>query len=1033
MRRLEPQAAVALPPIPSAEERPADGWVTTHRRPAPAGRSPRKAESEPGGSKASPREKRQRLQGDRDEESPVESLDNTKELHIPRGPRENGMKSRTIANWLNSTLTQALGSTQEGTAANAAKQMLGLVQFGIDPPALERLGLDTEAADLIYRAMFVYSQGLHSQLQEVIGRSKNSSAALLIVWKAFSAVLENAGQGEQMGTGGIGALVQRGNEEERIRIEAQWREQISSYQAQVTRLVAEKRTFLEEVQRIREDDLRLRNESEMYREEHRSAMVKYEHEIKLRMDAEVRCLDMTRWKEALEEELARQNQEVERLTVFSAQEVKLKEEANQEIERLQTHVKFMEQQSMALKQNISEASLLSSRKDQHLAQLKQQLDRNAGKIDDMRTQFETEVANGKRLAEQVTTLQKEIRKVERLYEDVNHSLREAHVEVELYKEKNDRLDKELTDVLEERRVLQKQLNDVTLENRTGKIELKSKTEELDRTERQLTKLTAVHRELMDTHRSLVVDVEHLREDVVHLDNQVKVESELRKQLQQEKRTLSGTMVTLQAQLETSQLAASNAQRDLDEVTVKKVRLEAVLAETKSSMQKLNLEKQIHVKAHAQKVSMLEKVITDERTERRHLVQETEEVSQHRSEALDLVRKKDADLRELRRLQLEKEEEADRLKVLLKAQEHVNAEQLVTLDKYHAVVAGHEAEMRQMQVLLECERQEAQRQLRESQDLFAAGRHSLEQRVEQWKFAYEDVLSRQNFNPASQKLLANEVELARMTGTVAELQQMVDAEADRSRSRDAEIRHKDGMIIELRERAAEAEQSLKRMIRKHDALMPERERSAMAREDAMSRVVVYVPRLQAAAKNKAVLEKKIEKLSAERDFLLGQAVSTIEMVEVGTQVVQNVHDVPSQTELTYQYAESFIRHAPPLIPKDPVAAAGFGRKNGTDFVNSKPEKYALSAHMHNFAGDPAAGGAILYLDPKSGSPSPAQSVVDPARKFGTSQQAFSEQGSIHEPWPITPPLATVSKAHSDGFRSRAAAKGALYVAKVKCTA
>eukprot|EP00971_Amphidinium_carterae_P297749 5915861-Amphidinium_carterae.1 len=64
-----------------------------------------------------------------------------------------------------------------------------------------------------------------------------------------------------------------------------------------------------------------------------------------------------------------------------------------------------------------------------------------------------------------------------------------------------------------------------------------------------------------------------------------------------------------------------------------------------------------------------------------------------------------EMQELRRERLEKEQEVDRLRVLLKAQEQRNAEQLVTVDKYHASVANYDAEMRQMHVLLECEREE----------------------------------------------------------------------------------------------------------------------------------------------------------------------------------------------------------------------------------------------------------------------------------------------------------------------------------------
>ena len=83
-----------------------------------------------------------------------------------------------------------------------------------------------------------------------------------------------------------------------------------------------------------------------------------------------------------------------------------------------------------------------------------------------------------------------------------------------------------------------------MEHRTGQIDLKRKSELLERTEASLDRLQTVHRELVDTHRQMEVEVQNLRDDVGHLDQQVHKESDLRKHLQQDKKQLQGQVETL---------------------------------------------------------------------------------------------------------------------------------------------------------------------------------------------------------------------------------------------------------------------------------------------------------------------------------------------------------------------------------------------------------------------------------------------------------------------------------------------------------
>jgi chromosome segregation ATPase len=337
-----------------------------------------------------------------------------------------------------------------------------------------------------------------------------------------------------------------------------------------------------------------------------------------------------------------------------------------------------------------------------------------------------------------------------------------------------------------------------MKHRTDQIELKRNIEALERTEKTLEKLEDAHRKLVDTHRSLNVETDYLREDCQHFDEQLKKESELRKLLQHEKKQLMGQLQTVQIEKDTSQLSLQKHQKELEEITQKMVKLDSIVRDTKAAMTKVNLEHQVELKAHTQKVAILERVIADERNERRNLVAETQDLVEKRETSLDLVQKRDLEIAELKRHRLEKEEEADRFRILLKAQEQRNSEQLVIVDKYHAAVASHDAEMRQMHVLLECEREEAQRKLSELQTAYASSHQTLQRKIEGWKLAFEDVLSQLNFNPATEKIHVLEIDNVELKQELKEAKAYISAEIEKVKSREAEITKRDNRIKELKD-------------------------------------------------------------------------------------------------------------------------------------------------------------------------------------------------------------------------------------------
>lgn len=657
------------------------------------------------------------------------------------GGQANVIKARTIESWLNRTLSRA-GSLPEGAIATAAaKQNQGLLHFGIDAAGLDKLGLDAAAGERVYRAMFVYSQGLHAVLQEAVGRSKNSTTALLVLWRAFTAVLEHAGQNEQQGVDSLASIVQRGNEEERARVENQFKDQLETLRSQSGKLQHERRLLTDELLRVREDELRLRNESELFRHEHEVAMQKYDEEVKQRIEIEVKLLERTRVVEAHEDELCGLKETLAELEATLSIEKAEKQKAQGELENFKTQARLLEAQVSQLKQSILEAAQVKHRLDQNITQLKQQMDRQSGTTAELRDKLELEAENSKRLAEQVANQLRDYRKLERKEEDATHMCKELAAERDLLKEKLERLDKDLAMVVEERRNIQKMNNDLSMDFRSVQLDLGRKKEQLERLEVTYGKLQKEHRDLVDQHRTVLIEAENVKEDLKQIDLQVTRECELRKSLQQEKKTLTGQVQMLSSQLDTTKHAIETTRKELGEATETKVRLERIVRDTKAGQQKVALEHQVEMKAHAQKVAMLEKVIGDERTDRRNLVSEVEDLTHRRDEALELLRKKDLEVRDLRRQRLEKEMEVDRLKILLKAQEQRNTEQLVITDKYHTTVANHEAQTRQMQVLLEGERAEAQRQLQELQDAFLVSEIGLKTKIEEWRMVCEDLVSR----------------------------------------------------------------------------------------------------------------------------------------------------------------------------------------------------------------------------------------------------------------------------------------------------
>merc|ERR1719262_1112230 len=106
--------------------------------------------------------------------------------------------------------------------------------------------------------------------------------------------------------------------------------------------------------------------------------------------------------------------------------------------------------------------------------------------------------------------------------------------------------------MDSRRSLTKQINDLRVQARTDEIELKRLKETIESDKKKWKKQEEVYYKLVDAHRKIEVEAGYLRDDVKVLDENLKKEQDLRKNLQLDKQTLQGQLQTIQTQEQMAQ-------------------------------------------------------------------------------------------------------------------------------------------------------------------------------------------------------------------------------------------------------------------------------------------------------------------------------------------------------------------------------------------------------------------------------------------------------------------------------------------------
>eukprot|EP00434_Breviolum_minutum_P017395 symbB.v1.2.015360.t1/scaffold1140.1/size135646/11 len=263
--------------------------------------------------------------------------------------------------------------------------------------------------------------------------------------------------------------------------------------------------------------------------------------------------------------------------------------------------------------------------------------------------------------------------------------------------------------------------------------------------------------------------------------------------------------------------------------------------------------------------------------------------------------------EIKRQRLENEEEIERLKVMLQAQEQRNAEQLVTIDKYHAVVASHEAEVRQIQMLLECEREEAARKMAELQDAFAAAQKSLEQRLDQYRFSYEDLralicLREDEKSKEAERAKRNSLEeqVRKLNAQMELVQEESGSNLKRAQNAETQVRHRDMQIDDLNDSMNKVQRERDEWRDKLDKVLPDVEHSSMGREDSLMQYERIRHSTEVFEEVRTSLERQLSQAKMEIQRLV--AAMQRHTVDASTQVMLSISEGQVQTDLSYQYLE-----------------------------------------------------------------------------------------------------------------------------------
>lgn len=102
------------------------------------------------------------------------------------GPK---MSAKVLETWINETLYDAEHLDIPGVILKPEHKD-PMPRYGIDRLTLQNAGINSELADRVYRALFVYSVGFYELIKKLLVHTEKKYTIITAIWKVFSILLE---------------------------------------------------------------------------------------------------------------------------------------------------------------------------------------------------------------------------------------------------------------------------------------------------------------------------------------------------------------------------------------------------------------------------------------------------------------------------------------------------------------------------------------------------------------------------------------------------------------------------------------------------------------------------------------------------------------------------------------------------------------------------------------------------------------------------------------------------------------------------
>eukprot|EP00921_Rhytidocystis_pertsovi_P008434 GHVQ01013813.1.p1 GENE.GHVQ01013813.1~~GHVQ01013813.1.p1 ORF type:complete len:1062 (-),score=250.80 GHVQ01013813.1:1269-4454(-) len=657
-------------------------------------------------------------------------------------------KTRAVEAWLDS----AMSSNRAG--------------YGVDVNSLEKQGVSKKSIQRLYRGMFVYSRGMHSLIQEVIGQSDNKEQLTYTIWNVFMILFEKY---KLFGQQSIQDSSMSAAKQQLAETTEQYEQTLAGLQREKENLHQSLQTLQEQAAAAVASEDETREELAVLHSNSAVALQQYELEIRRRMASEVSLHEMTRWWEVSQAELksckADNTELLDRLALWQQES----ETSYAQAREMTVRVTQLERQVDGYRGEALEWVQTKDRNERTTQALKIEQHNLKVNVSSQKTQIDTIEDKNRKLQEDNSNLSRDLRQRTSQLEDVRESR---------------------TTIKEELMTLRKRLEDSEIARISAETTIRQETEKTSSMASQFNsnqlRLTQITKELevekeradmkdtglQQTQAALtILETRHisLNADLETNEEQLRVETALRKQLQLSKAVYTRQVAQLSTEKESMEQALTGAKQELSNCCKSTARAEHMLKAAKRNIEILETEKSSDQTTYHRRVTALEDILTQEKSNRASVAKEIKEALQQRVAALEESRHCNEELRKTQSELEQNRMDLDRLNCLVEAEKNRNIELQEVLDKYHSTVVGHNKEARSLQIMIEMDKERHAAELQRFADCQHIKHNKWRVSLEQLQMRFEDVSSFLNCGTLIDNLKAAQIELKQQTARMTAIE------------------------------------------------------------------------------------------------------------------------------------------------------------------------------------------------------------------------------------------------------------------------